>query len=247
MTQTGTDAGGTLKQYYTHLLEQLGPQGWWPGRTRLEIILGAILTQNTTWTNAARALRQLRKRGLLTLARLRAVSLTELEADLRPAGFFRQKARTIRTFIEWLSAEYGGSLRAMFARPTAELRRELLRLPGLGPETVDAILLYAGRQPFFVADGYSRRILARHELVPAGISYAALQQFMHQELPTEQVFFNEFHALLVDVGKRWCKRRQSRCYDCVLRDFLPAASRADATRIAFPGGVAAPEIQLQRR
>ena len=130
MTQTGTDAGGTLKQYYTRLLEQLGPQGWWPGRTRLEIILGAILTQNTAWTNAARALRQLRERGLLTLARLREVSLTELEACIRSAGCFRQKARTIRAFIEWHSAEYGGSLRAMFARPASELRRELLRLPG---------------------------------------------------------------------------------------------------------------------
>ena len=247
MRQADTGAGGTLKRYYVHLLEQLGPQGWWPGRTRLEIILGAILTQNTAWTNAARALRRLSEQGLLTLARLREASVAELEVCIRPAGFFRQKARTVRTFIEWLGAEYGGSLRAMFARSAAELRVELLRLPGLGPETVDAILLYAGHQPFFVADGYARRILARHELVPAGISYAALQQFMHQELPAEPALFNEFHALLVEVGKRWCKRRQSRCNDCVLREFLPAASRADATRLAFPGGVAAPEMQLQRR
>jgi endonuclease-3 related protein len=247
MTQADTGAGGTLERYYVHLLEQLGPQGWWPGRTRLEIILGAILTQNTAWTNAARALRQLRERGLLTLGRLREASLTELEACIRPAGFFRQKARTVRTFIEWLGGEYGGSLRAMFARSAAGLRVELLRLPGLGPETVDAILLYAGRQPFFVADGYTRRILARHELIPAGMSYAALQQFMHQELPADHVLFNEFHALLVEVGKRWCKRRQPRCNDCVLREFLPAASRAGATDVACPGRVAAPGIQLQRR
>ena len=246
MTRAEMDAGGSLKRYYVHLLEQLGPQGWWPGRTRLEIILGAILTQNTTWTNAARALRQLRKRGLLTLARLREVSLTELQACIRPAGFFRQKARTIRTFIEWLSAEYGGSLRAMFARSAAGLRVELLRLPGLGPETVDAILLYAGHQPFFVADGYARRILARHELVPAAISYAALQQFMHQELPAEPALFNEFHALLVAVGKRWCKRRQPRCNECLLQEFLPAAARAGATGVACPGRVAAPAMQFPR-
>ena len=247
MKQTVTDAGSILKRYYSHLLKQLGPQGWWPGRTRLEIILGAILTQNTSWTNAALALQQLRQRRLLTLARLRAVSATELEANIRTAGFFRQKARTIRTFIKWLSAEYGGSLRAMFARPAAELRSELLRLSGLGPETVDAILLYAGRQPFFVADGYTRRILARHELVPAGISYPALQQFIQQELPADHLLFNEFHALLVAVGKHWCKRRQPRCNDCVLREFLPAASQAVATRAGYPGRVAAPAIQLQRR
>jgi endonuclease-3 related protein len=157
--------------------------------------------------------------------------LTELEACIRPAGFFRQKARTIRTFIEWLGAEYGGSLQAMLARPAAELRLELLGLPGLGPETVDAILLYAGRQPFFVADGYARRILARHELVPAGISYAALQRFMHQELPADHMLFNEFHALLVEVGKSWCKRGQPRCQDCVLRKFLPAASQPSARQL----------------
>ena len=247
MTRAETDPGAVLRQHYVRLLEQLGPQGWWPGRTRLEVILGAILTQNTAWTNAARALRQLRWRGLLTLARLREASLMELEACIRPAGFFRQKARTIRTFSEWHSAEYSGSLRTMFARPAAEVRLALLRLLGLGPETVDAILLYAGRQPFFVADGYTRRILARHELIPAGMSYAALQQFMHQELPADHVLFNEFHALLVEVGKRWCKRRQPRCNDCVLREFLPAASRAGATGVACPGRVAAPGIQLQRR
>ena len=246
MTQTGTEAGTTLLRCYAHLLEQLGPQGWWPGRTRLEIILGAILTQNTAWTNAARALRQLRQRGLLSLSRLREASLVELEADIRPAGFFRQKARTIRAFIEWLSAECGGSLRAMFARPASELRRELLRLPGLGPETVDAILLYAGRQPFFVADGYTQRILACHELVPAGRSYAALQQFIHEELPADPDLFNEFHALLVAVGKRWCKRRQPRCNECVLREFLPAASRAKATGVAGLGRVRAPEMQFLR-
>jgi endonuclease III related protein len=246
MKQTVTDAGSILKRYYSHLLKQLGPQGWWPGRTRLEIILGTILTQNTSWTNAALALQQLRQRRLLTLARLRAASSTELEANIRPAGSFRQKARTIRTFIEWLSAKYGGSLRAMFARPAAELRSELLRLSGLGPETVDAILLYAGRQPFFVADGYTRRILARHKLVPAGISYPALQQFIQQELPADHLLFNEFHALLVEVGKRWCKRAQPDCDDCVLREFLPAASRAGETGMARLSTVAAPRVQFPR-
>lgn len=210
-----------MKRYYDRLLGQLGPQDWWPGRTRLEIILGAILTQNTAWANAARAIRQLRRKGLLNLQRLRATPGRALAAHVRSAGFYRQKARTIRTFVQWLEDRYGGSLAALFARPAAELRSELLALRGLGPETVDSILLYAGRRPLFVADAYARRIFSRHALVPAGISYARLQEFMHQHLPADHRLFNEFHALLVEVGKRWCKRRAPRCQDCVLREFLP--------------------------
>ena len=247
MSRAQKSPGNSLKQYYKHLLQQLGPQGWWPGRTRLEIILGAILTQNTAWTNAALALRQLRKRRLLTVTRLREASLVELEAGIKSAGFFRQKARTIRTFIAWLSAECGGSLQTMFARPMVELRRDLLRLRGLGPETVDAILLYAGRKPFYVADEYTRRILARHELVPARISYAALQQFIQEEFPADHALFNEFHALLVTVGKRWCRRGQPQCDDCVLREFLPATARVGTTGVAHLDPPAAPALRLRRR
>ena len=243
MRQERTDPGDLLKQYYTRLLAQLGPQGWWPGRTRLEVILGAILTQNTAWTNAARAVRQLRRQGLLNLRRLRATSPAALGAQIKSTGFFRQKARTIRTFVEWLEDRYGGSLQAMFARPASELRGELLGLRGLGPETVDSILLYAGRRPFFVADAYARRILARHELVPVGISYARLQEFMHQHLPADHALFNEFHALLVEVGKRWCQRQEPRCQDCVLREFLPKG--IPAIDLAATGPAAAVEYEAQ--
>lgn len=215
------EAAETLRQYYETLHQRLGPQGWWPARTRLEVILGAILTQNTAWTNAALALRRLRKAGLLSLARLQRASRSELENCIRPAGFYRQKALTIRNFLDWLTRACGGSLATLFAPPAEEARRELLKVRGLGPETVDAILLYAGRHPFFVADAYTRRILARHGLVPAKAGYSAVQQFLHRHLPANQGLFNGYHALLVEVGKRFCRRQQPDCEACPLRAFLP--------------------------
>jgi endonuclease-3 related protein len=218
---TRSGPGDTLNQYYAKLLNELGQQGWWPARTRLEVILGAILTQNTTWNNAALALKRLRKDGRLTLTGLGSISQAKLESLIRPAGFFRQKALAIRNFLNLLTVSYKGSLTALFARPSTTLRAELLNLRGLGPETVDAILLYAGRQPFFVADAYTRRILARHELLPANASYASAQQFLHEHLPPDHALLNEFHALMVEVGKRYCKRESPRCEDCPLREFLP--------------------------
>lgn len=215
------EAGKALRLYYARMLRELGPQGWWPGRTRLEVILGAILTQNTAWRNAALALQRLRRVRLLSLEKLRKASLNELESQIRPAGFFRQKARAIRNFLAWLDANHAGSLKALFATPAEKLRGNLLQLKGLGPETVDAILLYAGRQPFFVADAYTRRILARHEQVSSKASYAAVQQFLHQHLPADPALFNEYHALLVEVGKRHCKREAPRCDSCPLKEFLP--------------------------
>ncbi len=209
-----------LEQYYRRLLAEIGPQGWWPARTRLEVILGAILVQNTSWENARQALTQLRKAGLLRLRVLRNATYSELQTCIHPAGFFRQKASTIRTFVSRLGHTYDWSLDRLFRRPPGELRQELLNLRGLGPETVDAILLYAGRQPFFVADAYTRRILARHELVPPTADYASVQRFLHQHLPSDQALFNEFHALLVEVGKRYCRSPAPRCEQCPLKTFL---------------------------
>jgi endonuclease-3 related protein len=214
----------TLRQYYQTLHQRLGPQGWWPARTRLEVVLGAILAQNTAWTNAALAVRRLRKAGLLKLARLQRASRSELEHCIRPAGFYRQKALTIRNFLNWLIRACEGSLATLFALPAEEARQELLKIRGLGPETVDTILLYAGRHPFFVADAYARRILARHGLVPAKAGYSAVQQFLHRHLPPDQALFNQFHALLVEVGKRFCRRQQPDCGACPLKAFLPHPS-----------------------
>ncbi|HEX5411561.1 MAG TPA: endonuclease III domain-containing protein [Terriglobia bacterium] len=216
----GVEPGEVLETYYEELLRQFGPQGWWPARTRLEIILGAILTQNTTWQNAARAIARLRDAGLLNWSGLRQAQLPLLEMCVRPAGFYRQKARTIRTFVEWLDAAHHGSLDALFRQPPGLARSQLLALRGFGPETVDAVLLYAGKLPFFVADAYTRRVLARHRLIPQGDSYSAAQQFLHLHLPANQGLFNEFHALLVETGKRHCKRQAPACKGCPLQPYL---------------------------
>jgi endonuclease-3 related protein len=213
---------GDLDPYYERLLAEYGPQGWWPARGRLEVILGAILTQNTTWRNAALAIRQLREAGLLNLRNLRGVKESELGPLIRSAGFFRQKARTIVTFVRWLEEHYEGSLRRMLERPAEELRAALLKLSGLGPETVDAILLYAGDRPVFVADAYTRRILARHGMLAENVGYAEAQEFIHGRLERDSRVYNEFHALLVEAGKRHCKRRAPRCGGCPLEEFLPS-------------------------
>lgn len=240
------EPGEALRQYYAKLLRELGPQGWWPARTRLEVILGAILTQNTAWQNAALALRNLRQAGLLRGLKLRKASRVKLESCIRPAGFYRQKAETIQNFLEWLERAYNGSLAALFARPGAEIRGQLLELRGLGPETVDAILLYAGRQPYFVADAYTRRILARHELVPENAEYGLVQEFLHRHLPADQALFNEFHALLVEVAKQHCKRELPRCEACPLRKFLPADQKLRFVGVpaAWRGREPRPEIQM---
>jgi len=213
--------GDALQQYFAKMLRVLGPQGWWPARTRLEVILGAILVQNTAWQNAALALKKLKQNRLLILAALKNASLGEVEACVASAGFYRQKARTIRNFLTWLEETCDGSLAVMFALPPAELRRGLLQIKGLGPETADAILLYAGRHPVFVADSYSRRILARHGMVPRRAGYAQVQEFLHRHLPADQTLFNEYHALLVEVGKKYCKRQIALRDECPLQEFLP--------------------------
>lgn len=230
----------TLRQYYDTLLERLGPQGWWPARTRLEVILGAILVQNTSWNNAALALQRLREAGLLKLSRLQQASPARLESCVRPAGFYRQKTAAIRNFLEWLQRCHQGSLARLFALPAEEVRGELLSIKGLGPETVDAILLYAGRQPFFVADAYTRRILSRHGLVPPAAGYDEAQKFLHRSLSSDPSLFNEFHALLVETGKRFCKRREPNCEACPLGEFLPPAGpdAADSDRSSELAAVA---------
>ncbi|HVA00428.1 MAG TPA: endonuclease III domain-containing protein [Terriglobia bacterium] len=221
----GVEPGEVLGQYYQTLLLQFGPQGWWPARTRLEVILGAVLTQNTSWRNVTVAIRRLRQAGFLRWRQLRTGSRTQLEACIRPAGYFRQKARTIQTFVAWLESVHRGSLKALFAQPPQLLRDQLLKLRGLGPETVDAILLYAGKQPFFVADAYTRRVLARHALISPQDGYSATQQFLHRHLPADEAVYNEFHALLVETGKRYCRRQAPQCENCPLQNFLPSGQR----------------------
>lgn len=171
-----------IRNYYHALFRSWGPQHWWPAESRFEMIVGAYLTQNTAWTNVEKALANLREAGLLSLAGVRRVPLSELERLIRPAGYFRQKATRLKIFVAYLDRRYGGSLTKLLARPTEELREELLDLNGIGPETADSILLYAGNHPVFVVDAYTRRILARHEILPENASYEEIRKLFETAL-----------------------------------------------------------------
>ena len=179
MSESQHDA---IRAYYDTLFSAWGRQHWWPAQSRFEVMVGAYLTQNTSWTNVERALGNLRRARLLTIRGIRRTSQHELEQLIRPAGYFRQKAQRLKTFVRFLDTRYGGSLTRMFARPTAELRGELLALNGVGPETADSILLYAGNHPVFVVDAYTRRILERHQIVSRGADYDEIRLLFERAL-----------------------------------------------------------------
>jgi endonuclease III related protein len=211
-----------LTEYYNLLMARLGPQRWWPGDSDFEIIVGAILTQNTNWTNVEKAIANLKAENLLSAEAIRDVAPSHLEQLLRPSGYFRQKARKLKAFVEFLQGEFGGSMEAMFLTPTAELREKLLGVFGVGPETADSILLYAGRQPVFVVDAYTKRMLVRHGLVPPDALYEEIQALLESEIACDVKVFNEFHALIVSAGKQWCRRSAASCEQCPLGPFLEA-------------------------
>lgn len=205
-----------LLRLHVALARHFGPQRWWPARTAFEVAAGAVLVQFTTWTNAARAVAALRARGLLNPARMAAAPAEEIEAAIRPAGTYRLKATRLRALTAWLLERFDGRFDGLRAAPLAALRRELRRVPGIGPETADVILLYAAHRPVFVVDAYTRRILARHRLLPAGLPYEEARRFLESHLPSDPWLFNEYHALLVTAGKRYC-RAEPRCTECPLR------------------------------
>jgi endonuclease-3 related protein len=171
-----------LRAYYHTLFSAWDCQHWWPAQSRWEMIVGAYLTQNTAWTNVEKALSNLRARRLLTLDGIRRTPLRQLEQLIRPSGYFRQKAQRLKTFVNFLDQRYAGSMSRMFARPTSELRDELLALNGVGPETADSILLYAGNHRVFVVDAYTRRILERHEIISTDATYEDVRELCEQAL-----------------------------------------------------------------
>ena len=215
-----------LRKYYDALFTAHGPQHWWPGRSRFEVIVGAILTQNTSWSNVEPALRNLRSARLLAPAPMLQVPLARLQSLIRSSGYFRQKARKLKAFAEYLQTMFAGSLTRMFRTPTTVLREQLLGVHGIGPETADSILLYAGRHPIFVIDAYTRRIVERHQLTSSARSYEQLRALFERNLPPDAALYNEFHALIVRTGKLHCRARQPRCNECPLREFLPANTSA---------------------
>jgi endonuclease-3 related protein len=215
-----------LRQYYEALFAAHGPQHWWPGRTRFEVVVGAILTQNTAWTNVERAIANLRREKLLTPRAIENISFARLARLIRSSGYFRQKARKLKAFVRFLRREYAGSLTKMFRTPTAELRARLLDVHGIGPETADSILLYAGAHSVFVVDAYTRRILQRHGLVETAQGYEEIRQLFEVSLPQDERLYNEYHALLVHTGKHSCRTREPLCSQCALRNFLPVTPAA---------------------
>jgi endonuclease III related protein len=223
VTQSSRQA--QLRTYYDTLFAAYGPQHWWPGRTPFEVIVGAILVQNTAWTNVESAIANLRRERLLTPRAIETVALARLARLVRSSGYFRQKAKKLKAFVLFLRREYQGSLVKMFRAPTGLLRAQLLEVHGIGPETADAILLYAGKHPVFVVDAYTRRMLERHGLAKSSDSYEDIRQIFEGNLPRDVSLYNEFHALIVQVGKNYCRASNARCSECLLRSLLPAHER----------------------
>ena len=206
----------TLKKSYNKLLKTFGPQHWWPGDTPFEVIVGAILTQNTAWTNVEKAIHNLKKAKLLTPGKLHDLSQDEIAKYIRPAGYFNIKAKRLKHFLNYLFDNYGGNLKKMFKKRTDALRRELLSVNGIGPETADSILLYAGNHPVFVVDAYTKRIFSRHQVVKADAEYHDIQELFMKNLPHDVKMFNEYHALIVKAGRDFCRTRKPLCSRCPL-------------------------------
>lgn len=209
-----------LLEIYRRLLDAFGPQGWWPGETPFEVLVGAVLVQNTAWKNVERAIDNLRDADLLDPRGLGAVALPELAELIRPAGYYRLKARRLKNLLDFVLNEYGGSLDDMFAVGLPALRQQLLTVNGVGPETADSILLYAGQLPTFVVDTYTARVLKRHGWIEPEADYHAIKEHFERNLEEDVELFNEYHALLVRVGHLHC-RKTPKCEECPLKALLP--------------------------
>lgn len=218
--ERGADERPPLEEYFNSLFTALGPQHWWPGKTPFEVIVGAILTQNTSWTNVEQAISNLRDADLLSADGIQTANLRRLERLVRSSGYFRQKARKLKAFCAFLETEYGGSLERMFATPTNVLREKLLGVFGIGPETADSILLYAGGHGIFVVDAYTKRLLQRHGWAGENPKYSDVQWIFERQFPGNAKLFNEFHALIVQAGKRWCTASNPKCDECPLGRYL---------------------------
>ncbi|MDH4229217.1 MAG: endonuclease III domain-containing protein [Nitrospirota bacterium] len=219
-----------LRSIYRRLLTFFGPQHWWPGETPFEVCVGAVLTQNTAWKNVEKAIANLKAADLLEPHRLLATADAELAELIRPSGYFNLKTRRLKGFLQFLNDNYGGNLERMGVEPLDSLRPRLLEAYGVGPETADSILLYALGKPTFVVDAYTCRIFSRLGAVPEGIRYHDMQAVFFRRLPPDARIFNEFHALLVALGKDFCRPRNPRCTACPLADICRHGAGRGANR-----------------
>ena len=195
-----------IKLFYTNLLKHFGTQSWWPGESRIEIIIGAILTQNTSWMNVEKAINNLKKNQLLDIELLLEIDINKLAFFIKPAGFYNQKAKTIKNFIHFVKQNYNLDLSTMNDDSLEVLRDKLLLIKGIGPETADSILLYAFNKPSFVIDKYTYRVLNRHKIIPEQSSYNEMKELITDSIEINSDIYNEYHALFVKVGKEHCKK-----------------------------------------
>lgn len=207
-----------LMEMFDLLLNHFGPQNWWPAENELEIMVGAVLTQNTNWKNVEKALGNLREGNLLSLDALHSVTSTSLAESIKPAGCYNVKATRLKNLISFIMGKYSGDISRFLKEETEGLRDGLLSVRGIGPETADSIVLYAAQRPVFIVDTYTHRILHRHDFVEDQVTYHDLQELFMDNLPDDVELFNEFHALIVKTGKEFCRRRP-KCGICPLEQW----------------------------
>jgi endonuclease-3 related protein len=206
-----------LRTMYDRMLDRLGPQHWWPAETPFEVMVGAILTQNTNWKNVERALDNLKGVGLLSLAALSALPTGLLAEYIRPAGYYNIKAGRLHNLLAFINEYHGGDLQSFLEQPLPLFREQLLKVKGVGRETADSILLYAANLPIFVVDAYTHRILVRHQVIDEEFGYEAIQELFMDNLACDTRLYNEYHALLVRVGNVYCKKKNPDCAACPLQ------------------------------
>ena len=206
-----------LAEIYDSLFKSFGEQYWWPGDTDFEVVIGAILTQNTNWTNVEKAIENLKAAKVFTPKKLYEINIEKLAELIKPSGYFNVKAKRLKHFIEWLFSNYNGSLSKLFKQDYTILREELLSINGIGRETADSIILYAAEKPTFVVDAYTKRVLVRHGLITEDYDYEAIKAVFEDNLPRNVSHYNEYHALIVMVGKYYCKPKMQ-CEECPLEN-----------------------------
>jgi endonuclease-3 related protein len=205
----------TLMEIYQKMLRYFGPRNWWPGQTPFEVCIGAILTQNTAWSNVEKAIANLKRAQCLSPKGIETINTEKLADLIRPSGYYNQKAKKLKTFVRFFINEYGSSIQQWQEESLDSSREKLLSVNGIGPETADSILLYALQKPVFVVDTYTRRIFSRHGFFPANSTYDQMQAFFTRYLPNETCLYNDFHAQVVYTGKTFCRTRPV-CEGCPL-------------------------------
>lgn len=208
----------TLVKIYDKLLEAFGPQHWWPADDDFEIIVGAILTQSVSWKNVEKAIDNLKAEGLLSLDAVLAVDKDKLAALIKSTMYYNQKALKLKNFCRYIKQNYGGDIYSLFEKSIPNMRAELLSIKGIGPETADSIILYAAEKPIFVVDAYTRRIFSRLGFLPDDVKYSQMQDFFMSNLPSDVNLFNEYHALIVRLGKDYCKNKKPLCNECPVKN-----------------------------